>query len=126
MTELIFLSREIIASLTMFPLFFWKEILCIIQTISSKVIILAETYFYFATRIINKIIMKIDAVFSLLISVWLSKKPFRETMARRPGLSRGEPPSYLEEDEVYLVTALVPSETACLASSPGRSRRTAV
>ena len=30
------------------------------------------------------------------------------------------------DDEVYLVTALVPSETACLASSPGRSRRTAV
>lgn len=29
-------------------------------------------------------------------------------------------------DEVYLVTALVPSETACLASSPGRMRRTAV
>ncbi len=28
--------------------------------------------------------------------------------------------------EVYLVTALVPSETACLASSPGSSRRTAV
>ena len=28
--------------------------------------------------------------------------------------------------EVYLVTALVPSETACLASSPGRMRRTAV
>ena len=27
---------------------------------------------------------------------------------------------------MYLVTALVPSETACLASSPGRSRRTAV
>lgn len=27
---------------------------------------------------------------------------------------------------VYLVTALVPSDTACLASSPGRSRRTAV
>ena len=32
--------------------------------------------------------------------------------------------SYL--DEVYLVTALVPSETACLANSPGRRRRTAV
>lgn len=32
--------------------------------------------------------------------------------------------AYLEE--VYLVTALVPSDTACLASSPGRSRRTAV
>lgn len=27
---------------------------------------------------------------------------------------------------VYLVTALVPSDTACLASSPGSSRRTAV
>ena len=31
---------------------------------------------------------------------------------------------YLEE--VYLVTALVPSETACFASSPGSKRRTAV
>ena len=30
------------------------------------------------------------------------------------------------EEEVYLVTALVPSDTACLASSPGRTRRTAV
>jgi hypothetical protein len=27
-------------------------------------------------------------------------------------------------EEEYLVTALVPSETACLASSPGRMRRT--
>ena len=27
---------------------------------------------------------------------------------------------------VYLVTALVPSDTACLASSPGSSKRTAV
>ena len=27
-------------------------------------------------------------------------------------------------DEEYLVTAFVPSETACLASSPGRMRRT--
>jgi len=27
---------------------------------------------------------------------------------------------------VYLVTALVPSLTACLANSPGKSRRTAV
>jgi hypothetical protein len=27
---------------------------------------------------------------------------------------------------VYLVTALVPSETACLANSPGKMRRTAV
>lgn len=31
---------------------------------------------------------------------------------------------YLEE--VYFVTALVPSETACLASSPGRRSLTAV
>jgi len=29
-------------------------------------------------------------------------------------------------DDVYLVTALVPSLTACLANSPGSSRRTAV
>ena len=28
--------------------------------------------------------------------------------------------------EVYLVTALVPSETACLANSPGSRSRTAV
>ena len=35
---------------------------------------------------------------------------------------RGE--TYLEL--VYLVTALVPSETACLASSPGRRSLTAV
>jgi len=32
---------------------------------------------------------------------------------------------YFVEDE-YLVTALVPSETACLASSPGRIKRTDV
>jgi len=36
---------------------------------------------------------------------------------------KGTPP-YLEE--VYLVTALVPSETACFANSPGKRRRTAV
>ena len=29
-------------------------------------------------------------------------------------------------EEVYLVTALVPSLTACLANSPGNRRRTAV
>ena len=29
-------------------------------------------------------------------------------------------------DDVYLVTALVPSLTACLANSPGNKRRTAV
>ena len=31
--------------------------------------------------------------------------------------------AYLVDDE-YLVTAFVPSETACLASSPGRMSRT--
>lgn len=34
------------------------------------------------------------------------------------------PLAYLEL--VYLVTALVPSDTACFANSPGSSRRTAV
>ena len=36
-----------------------------------------------------------------------------------------EPVVYFVLDE-YLVTALVPSDTACLASSPGRMRRTDV
>ena len=34
--------------------------------------------------------------------------------------------SHPVQAEVNLVTALVPSDTACLASSPGRMRRTAV
>ena len=38
----------------------------------------------------------------------------------------GQPRPSVYEDEVYLVTALVPSDTACLASSPGSARRTAV
>lgn len=38
---------------------------------------------------------------------------------------RRKPSTYLVDDE-YLVTALVPSDTACLASSPGRIRRTEV
>ena len=41
-----------------------------------------------------------------------------------PMLQEHRPHAYWEE--VNLVTALVPSDTACLASSPGRSRRTAV
>ena len=32
----------------------------------------------------------------------------------------------INQTVVYLVTALVPSDTACFASSPGSSRRTAV
>lgn len=39
--------------------------------------------------------------------------------------NKSQPTAYLAEEE-YLVTALVPSETACLASSPGRMRRTEV
>lgn len=44
-----------------------------------------------------------------------------------PNRKRKDPKTtdYLVEDE-YLVTALVPSDTACLASSPGRIRRTLV
>ncbi|XP_060228970.1 uncharacterized protein LOC132649316 [Meriones unguiculatus] len=46
-------------------------------------------------------------------------------LARRiRGERASEPGAHLEL--VYLVTALVPSDTACLASSPGSSRRTAV
>ena len=44
--------------------------------------------------------------------------------ARKPEKTREEKAgNYLVDDE-YLVTALVPSDTACLASSPGRIRRT--
>lgn len=43
-----------------------------------------------------------------------------KTKHNRKGESKG---NHLAEDE-YLVTALVPSETACLASSPGRMSRT--
>ena len=46
---------------------------------------------------------------------WVSQK------ARRRGIYFPLPVAALN-----LVTALVPSETACLASSPGRMRRTAV
>lgn len=45
-------------------------------------------------------------------------------LIRAVGCNGDRRPVYLEL--VYLVTALVPSDTACLASSPGRSRRTAV
>lgn len=41
----------------------------------------------------------------------------------RKEIKRQENYAYLAEEE-YLVTALVPSETACLASSPGRINRT--
>ena len=47
----------------------------------------------------------------------------------RPALARGAAlvaSALRAYEEVNLVTALVPSDTACLASSPGRMRRTAV
>ena len=45
-------------------------------------------------------------------------------LRRARWLCVGEVGVYLEL--VYLVTAFVPSDTACLANSPGRRRRTAV
>lgn len=47
---------------------------------------------------------------------------FAEDEGKTEG-SRKEGDAYLVEEE-YLVTALVPSDTACLASSPGRMSRT--
>ena len=44
---------------------------------------------------------------------------------RQPQKPRNPSTTYFVDEE-YLVTALVPSETACLASSPGRIRRTEV
>ena len=48
---------------------------------------------------------------------WLLKEPF---------VSGGKPTEWVYLLLVYLVTALVPSLTACLASSPGRSSLMAV
>ena len=59
---------------------------------------------------------KIMGVLRRTIFLWVSA-------VRRP-TDGGTGHVYL--DDVYLVTALVPSETACLASSPGSNRRTAV
>lgn len=39
---------------------------------------------------------------------------------------KSQPPTAYFVLEEYLVTALVPSDTACLANSPGRMRRTEV
>lgn len=48
--------------------------------------------------------------------------PTPSSYANRPRQAWGH--AYLEDE--YLVTALVPSEMACLESSPGRMRRTEV
>lgn len=52
----------------------------------------------------------LERMVALKRAVWLLRGQFSHT--------------YLEV--VYLVTALVPSLTACFANSPGKSRRTAV
>ena len=53
--------------------------------------------------------------------------PFKICVGPEKGLSVGSVnTSCIYLDEVYLVTALVPSETACLANSPGRSNLTDV
>jgi hypothetical protein len=51
--------------------------------------------------------------------------PWRDATKLRKLKTRQERRAYLVEEE-YLVTALVPSDTACLASSPGRISRTDV
>ena len=59
--------------------------------------------------------------------VWsVAETPVARAHSARTPHGEGQPRSGVYEDEVYLVTALVPSDTACLASSPGRARRTAV
>lgn len=55
-------------------------------------------------------------VYSVMNYLWPLKGPVADTLASTL--------AYLEL--VYFVTALVPSLTACLASSPGSRRRTAV
>ena len=45
---------------------------------------------------------------------------------QKPEVERRKAAGVVYLELVYLVTALVPSETACLANSPGSRRRTAV
>ena len=59
---------------------------------------------------------------ALPVTWWCLKTPFG-MVGWREHQHRVLPPL---QAEVNLVTALVPSDTACLASSPGRMRRTAV
>lgn len=59
------------------------------------------------------------------------KKRYRQRLARRTGVGRREERMWeggrlRRKQRHVLVTDLVPSEMACLASSPGRMRRTAV
>ena len=62
---------------------------------------------------------------TLILLIWIDLLHDKCVVLKRTfGLSSSQVELYLEL--VYLVTALVPSDTACLASSPGSSRRTAV
>ena len=71
---------------------------------------------YSCFSVANQIQFRTKLDFSLNSFVWVALK-------RAGCLGLGSTP-YLEL--VYLVTALVPSETACLASSPGRRSLTEV
>ena len=54
---------------------------------------------------------------------WCLQTPFERDNTRTRQQSEGGPTYLVLEN---LVTALVPSETACLANSPGNNKRTAV
>ena len=58
-----------------------------------------------------------NASLSLNNSLWLFEEPCAE---------KGIVIAIIYLEDVYLVTALVPSETACFANSPGSSSLTAV
>ena len=103
---------------------------------SALVYASGHTSFYLTQRAVyalfsfnNSIIIKLfvththDIISDFLLNVLVALKRAVWCCCRRCGKSMSFQ-IYLED--VYLVTALVPSLTACLASSPGRSRRTAV
>ena len=86
---------------TLFFIFLIKELEYLNMTITNALMFIEET----------------DRLIIFLYNIlWLLKEPFVCAKERET--------HYLLL--VYLVTAFVPSLTACLASSPGRMRRTAV
>ena len=91
-------------------------IIIIIIIIILTVVVVVVVIIIIAITII--VIMTCPCSISFAIHVWLRMEPIFVMS------SDGKLASYLEE--VYLVTAFVPSETACFASSPGKRRRTAV
>ena len=91
-------------------------VIIIIIIILTTVVVVVVVIIIIAITII--VIMTCPCSISFAIHVWLRMEPIFVMS------SDGKLASYLEE--VYLVTAFVPSETACFASSPGKRRRTAV